>query len=260
MVLATQRWGLDRADPVVCVHGVGQRGSAFAPLAERLARRGYAVVAVDLRGHGGSYGAPPWDLETHVADLLTTLDSAGIEATSWVAHSFGGRVVAELAARAPARVSRLVLVEPALAVPAEYARRAVQIERMNWSFATLDGAVNALLSAPAASGAPRDVVAAYVAEDAVRGHDGRYRFGYSPSAVIAAWNEMTRPSPPIAPVPTLLISAAASHVDAGPHETRYSEALGDLLSTATVPGGHNVLWSALSETVAAIEDFLPVAN
>lgn len=42
---------------VVClVHGLGEHGGRYAHVARRFNASGYAVVAVDLRGHGMSEG------------------------------------------------------------------------------------------------------------------------------------------------------------------------------------------------------------
>jgi hypothetical protein len=67
---------------------------------------------------------------------------------------------------------------------------------------------------------------------------------------------MTLPAPPIAQLPTLLVRPTASHVTGRPHDRRYRDALGSLLTIAAVPNGHNVLWESPAETTAAIEGFL----
>ena len=59
MILHTRRWGPERPDSVVCVHGIAQHGGVFADLGERLATLGHSVLAVDLRGHGASERLPP---------------------------------------------------------------------------------------------------------------------------------------------------------------------------------------------------------
>lgn len=257
MALAASRWGPAGAPrAVLCVHGVGQRGRIFEPLAQRLAAAGRAVIAVDLRGHGDSPHDGPLDGDAHVDDLLATLDEYRIDAAIVAGHSFGARLAATLAARHPARIERLVLVEPAFAVGAERARRSVAIERVDWSFATIEGAVAAVVASDAAAGSPRAVVEAYVAGDVVIGPDGRYRFSYSTAAALAAWDEIMSGDPPVAAVPTLLVRAEDSHLDATGPLRRYRAALGDLLGTATVPGGHNALWSAPLKVATAIEAFL----
>jgi len=258
MVLASRSWGSDGDDPVVCIHGIAQHGGIFAELGERLAQRGHHVVALDIRGHGDSGREPPWDVGTHVADLFETLDSLGIERPTWVGHSFGGRLVASAAATKTERARRLVLLDPAVEVPVEAALQSAEVERLDWSFATPEGAVNALLSSGRIVNAPHDVVTAFVKDDLREGPDGRLRFSFSPAAVVVAWSEMVLPSPPIAQVPTLAIHPEVP-LFPGVVQTqtqRYRESLGGRVSAVTVPNGHNVLWESPAETISAIEDFV----
>jgi lipase len=260
MVLKTRRWGSLGPDSVICVHGVAQNGSVFEGMGEHLAARGHSVVAVDLRGHGESGHQPPWNVATHVADLIETLEAAGVERFTWVGHSFGGRLVAAAAARESERTDRLVLLDPGLEVPVERALRSAEIDRLDWSFATVDGALNAMLSSDSVVAAPREVVAAFVRGDVRKGPDGRFRFGFCPSAAVVAWSEMSLPAPPIAELPTLIVRAEVPLFHPPEAlESRYAETLGDLLVTTTVPHGHNVLWESPAETIGAIERFLEPA-
>jgi acylglycerol lipase len=41
---------------VVLIHGLAEHSGRYAPLAQRLVAEGYAVRALDLRGHGRSEG------------------------------------------------------------------------------------------------------------------------------------------------------------------------------------------------------------
>jgi len=256
MILHSRRWGPETADCVVCVHGVAQHGGIFGDLGDRLAGQGHSVVALDLRGQGDSGREPPWNTEAHVQDLFDTLDSLGIERVTWVGHSFGGRLVAAAAAAAPERTTALALLDPGFEVNPAIALQSAEIERLDWSFATADGALNAVLSNGAMVAPDRELVAAYVNDDIRKGPDGRFRFRFSPSAAVVAWNEVTLAAPPITQVPTLLAIAETSLIIAGALKPRYQEALGDLLSEATVPNGHNLLWESREETISAIEGFL----
>lgn len=259
MVLSTRSWGSPGEDCVLCVHGVAQHGGIFAELGERLAAAGRHVVAVDLRGHRDSSHLPPWSIEAHVADLFETLDSLGVERAAWIGHSFGGRIVATAAAERPERAAAVALLDPAYVVPPEAALQSAEVERLDWSFATAEGAINALLSAGRVVDPPREVVAAYVADDLRKGPDGRMRFSFSPSAVVTAWSEMTLPAPPVARVPTLMLRPEVPLFDPAVQDSLYREALGDLFTEVTVPKGHNVFWEAPEETISAIEAFLGAA-
>ena len=257
MVLKARRWGPQGPHCVVCVHGVAQHGGIYEDLAQRLVAAGHSVLAVDLRGHGESGREPPWNGATHVGDLLETLDGAGVERVSWIGHSFGGRLVAEAAAAAPERTDRLALLDPGLEVPAGIALRNAEIERLDWSFATVDGALNALLSSDSVRAAPREVIEAFVRDDVRKGPDGRFRFSFCPSAVVVAWSEMALPAPPVARLPTLILRAAMPlFPSGGALESHYREVLGELLTAMTVPNGHNVLWESPAETGEAIERFV----
>lgn len=254
--LHTRQSGSGGSLAVVCVHGIGQHGGIFDRLGQGLADAGHRVVAVDLRGHGASKREPPWNTDSHVEDLLETVDSLGIAGAAWIGHSFGGRLIAALANRAPERVERLALLDPGFAVPAAHALKSAEIDRLDWSFASVDGAVNALLSSDTVVSAPRETVAAFAADFLRRGSDGRLRFDFSPAAAVVAWSEVTLPPPPIAAIPTLLVRPVASAIHSRAEDRRYRDALGSLLTMVAVPHGHNVLWESPLETAAAVAAFL----
>jgi lipase len=108
-VLHVRAWGPRDVPAVVCLHGVGRTGELFGPLAEAIPKR---VLAIDLRGHGCSTWEPPWRIETHVEDVLEAIGE--LRPQAWVGHSFGGRLIVELAARDPGLVERAVLLDPAI--------------------------------------------------------------------------------------------------------------------------------------------------
>jgi lipase len=260
MLLHTRRWGRPGRETVVCIHGAGQHGAIFEPLGKRLAAKDHLVVAVDLRGHGQSGSQPPWDRDTHAADVLETLDDLGLERVTLVGHSFGGLVAATLAASSDGeRVERLALLDPALEIAPEVALKYVEIDRLDWSFSTPDGALNALLSSDRLVASPRETVAAFVKQDVQQGPDGLYRFSYFPAAAVVVWSEASRPAPPVAELPTLLVRPVSSFFDGRAQDRRYREALGSALTVKPVPNGHNVLWEAPAETEEAIESFLEAA-
>jgi len=255
MLLNARSWGEVEGRCVICVHGLTQHGGVFDSLAERLARRGFGGVSVDLRGHGKSAHEPPWTTERHVEDLLETLASLELTGVAWVGHSFGGRVVAAAAAAAGELTEALVLLDPGLEMRPEQALQGAELGRLDWSFETPAGAINAMLNGHGTEAPSREMVTTYVEGDLRRGDDGRYRFSFCPSAVVAAWGEMALPSPPIADVPTLVVCVRDTPFNPSLEE-RYRTRLGSHLSLVRVPHGHNVLWESPEETGTAVEEFL----
>lgn len=101
----------DPAKPtVVFIHGVLNDHSVWILQSRYLAHHGWNVLAIDLPGHCRSGGEPPTSVEEASAAVLDMLDAAGVQQAALVGHSFGSLIALETAARAPDRVSHLVLV------------------------------------------------------------------------------------------------------------------------------------------------------
>jgi lipase len=251
--LHVREWGDPAAPTVVCVHGVQAFGGRFRRLAEeRLADR-YHVIAVDLRGHGRSGRDEPWTLEAHLADLLETCPASA----TWIGHSFGGRLVAELMARRPGHVERAVLLDPALTVPPDYAAFLAQEElAAENSWTSAEEAIEACTAGLFRP--PSHTVKAEIRDQIVQDDEGRFRFDYTPEVVAAAYLAIAQlPSPwERAGVPTLIVAGLASKFVSVGEVEHYRAALGDKLQLVVVPAGHSVLWDAFDETAEAIERFL----
>lgn len=97
--------------PLLYLHGGGAAGlwrRYHALLAER-----FEVYAPDHPGFGASEeGEELVDVAALASHYLALLDRLGLERSVIVGASFGGRVACELALRAPARATRLVLLAP----------------------------------------------------------------------------------------------------------------------------------------------------
>lgn len=259
MKLHVRRWRR-RGDspPIVCLHGVGQHGGIFQDLDSRLRDTGAELVAMDLRGHGKSGKKPPWNTRTHMADVKETANALGSISKTWIAHSFGARVLVELAVNNPDLVDRLVLLEPGLQVTATAAQQRAEIERLDWNYETVDGAIRALtgFAVPEIAHAP---IAEFVREDLVKGSDDRYRLSFTPSAAVVAWSEMALAPPQLDGIDgmeVLVIRAAQSQGVKQSDAQIYRECLSRSVAAVTVPNGHNVLWESPDETAAAVGRFL----
>jgi pimeloyl-ACP methyl ester carboxylesterase len=94
-------------DAVVLLHaGVADR-TMWAEHLAPLAAAGYRVIAMDLPGFGD---AAPTNLQMPWADVLETMEQAGVEGASLVGNSFGGAVALRVAVVAPERVRALMLI------------------------------------------------------------------------------------------------------------------------------------------------------
>lgn len=259
MRLHVRRWSSRGDSPsIVCLHGVGQHGGIFRDLASRLKDTGAELVAMDLRGHGKSGKEPPWNVKTHMADVEETADALGPISKTWIAHSFGARVLVELAVTNPDLVDRMVLLEPGLQVTATAAQQKAEIERLDWNYVSVDGAIRALtgFAVPEVAHTP---IAEFVREDLVKGPDDHYRFSFSPSAVVVAWSEMVLPPPQLDGIDGIevLVIRAAQSQEAEEFESEiYRDCLNHSVTGVTVPNGHNVLWESPDATAVAVERFL----
>ena len=253
MTLAAHAWG-DPGDPrVVCLHGVRNHGLHFAPLAAELAGR--HVIGLDLLGHGNSPWEPPWDIGAHLDAIVQTV---GARESVLVGHSFGGRLAFELAARAPKLVPKLVLLDPAILLPGHVALAAAENARSDKSYVSFDELIERRYDESQLHSAPRGLVVEDLASHVETSEDGRVRYRYCQSAVVAAYGEMASRPPDFGDVrvPTLLVLGERSYLPYHHLMDAHRAALGDLLEVVVVPGGHTVLWDALEETAGAIADFL----
>ena len=254
MELHLHEWGDRAAPPVVCLHGVSAHGRRFRKLAEE--RLGsFRILAPDLRGHGYSDWEPPWTIATHAHDVLETLDAAGVPRAPFVGHSFGGRLVVEIAALDPERIERAALLDPALQILPHVGFDFAERERQERVFDSPEEAVDAKV---AENESPRPFVEEDIREHLVESHDGRFRFRYCQSAVVSMYGELCTPPPPpeTLRVPTLLLYANVFGLVRDEQLDAYRNALGDLVEIVAVPGGHMVYWDAYDATADAVAGFL----
>jgi pimeloyl-ACP methyl ester carboxylesterase len=112
--------GPDGAPMIVCVHGLGGSHANWASLAPLLTEH-HRVLAVDLAGFGLTVGGPR---SAAVPANRRLVDRFLAEVTDQpvvlVGNSMGGLISAMQAAKNPASVSHLVLVDPALPIPLHF--------------------------------------------------------------------------------------------------------------------------------------------
>ena len=90
---------------VIAMHGTGSSRHGVVRHARTLARQGYGVLAVDLRGHGASDGrstSAPWKLDDdidHAVDWLAARPDVDRAKIGLLGVSMGGEVALRVAAR-----------------------------------------------------------------------------------------------------------------------------------------------------------------
>ena len=96
---------------VVLLHGFGESGDMWIPLATELAKD-HQVIVPDLRGLGlSAKPAGGFDKKTQAADVAAVMDALGAAKADVVAHDIGNMVAFQFAARYPQRVRKLVVID-----------------------------------------------------------------------------------------------------------------------------------------------------
>ena len=97
--------------PIVFVHGFACAHIDWDAQAAHMSSR-HQTVAVDLRGHGASPGAPDeCSIERYGADVAEVMRALDLSPAVLVGHSIGCRVVIEAALQAPTQTAAVVLVD-----------------------------------------------------------------------------------------------------------------------------------------------------
>jgi pimeloyl-ACP methyl ester carboxylesterase len=96
---------------VLLLHGFGDTGDMWVPLAEILVKD-HTVIVPDLRGMGlSSHQDGGYEKIAQAQDLAGILDKLGVQDVALVSHDIGNMVGYALAALYPARVSRWVVMD-----------------------------------------------------------------------------------------------------------------------------------------------------
>ena len=101
----------DPAKPsILFIHGSANDHSVWTLQARYFAHHGWNALAVDLPGHGKSFG----EVKTSVGDyadwLVNLMDNGGIAKAALVGHSMGSLIALDCAARHASRVTQLALI------------------------------------------------------------------------------------------------------------------------------------------------------
>jgi pimeloyl-ACP methyl ester carboxylesterase len=100
---------------VVLLHGIGSSGAHFIQIIFRLAAQGYTVHVPDLPGHGLSENFPERLTSHHLFETVVAwMQVAAPPKFALLGNSLGGALAWRYAGREPGRVSKLVVMSPAV--------------------------------------------------------------------------------------------------------------------------------------------------
>jgi pimeloyl-ACP methyl ester carboxylesterase len=102
-----------KGEPVLLLHGFPTTRRLWKRVAPLLVEQGFRVIAPDLVGYGESIAPPAAepDMASQATWILGLLDALGLARVALVAHDVGTAAAQILAARAPERVRKLVLMD-----------------------------------------------------------------------------------------------------------------------------------------------------
>ncbi len=101
----------DAAKPsIIFIHGAANDHSVWTLQSRYFAHHGFNALAVDLPGHGKSFGDAKTSVPQYADWIINLCDNGAIREAAVVGHSMGSLIGLDLATRHPARVSRLALL------------------------------------------------------------------------------------------------------------------------------------------------------
>ncbi|MEO8103862.1 MAG: alpha/beta hydrolase [Betaproteobacteria bacterium] len=102
---------------VVFIHGAANDHSVWTLQARYFAHHGWNAMAVDLPGHGKSFGDAKTSIAANADWIINLLDNGAIGAAALVGHSMGSLIALDCAARHGARVSQIALLGASAPMP-----------------------------------------------------------------------------------------------------------------------------------------------
>jgi 3-oxoadipate enol-lactonase len=200
---------------------------------------GLRLVRFDHRGHGASRSPPgPYEVPDLAADVLALMDELGIERAHYCGLSIGGMIGMWLAANAPERVDRLILIctSAHMPPPSLWQERAAAVLAAGTTEAIADAVVDRWLTPAFAAEYPEErakLHAMLVAADAD---------GYAACCGAIERMDLREDLPRIA-APTLVISGADDLATPVEHQR---------LIAGSIPGARHEIVSPAAH-IAAVE-------
>ncbi|GAA1999152.1 alpha/beta hydrolase [Catenulispora subtropica] len=223
--LRALRWG-DGDRVLLTAHGITGTGASWQAIA-RFLPADWTLIAVDLRGRGGSAHLPgPHGLARHAVDLLAAADhlaAQGNARPTLAGHSLGAYVALLAADARPEAFERLVLLDGGLPLPlpegldpklAVSAILGPAFARLQQTYTDAEEYLAFWRAHPALADCWNPDIEAYLRYDLV-GEPGALRSGVGEAAVLADGTDLIAASPRFGDalralrLPTLLLTATS---------------------------------------------------
>jgi pimeloyl-ACP methyl ester carboxylesterase len=172
--------------PLILLPGLTANAHMFDGLAAAGLTRSFHVAALDMRGRGQSdKPATGYSMGAHAADVIALMDACGWQTATVLGHSFGGLIATYLAANAPERVDRLIILDASHLLITERTRQMVQpiLDRLGQRLPSLDAYLQGVRRAPYLRGAWDDALASYYRSDVAVYDDGSVQALARPEAI-----------------------------------------------------------------------------
>ncbi len=235
--------------PLVLVHGGGGHTHWWDLVLDRLGDR--RVLTMDLSGHGDSgrrdaYPPGAW------ADEIGAVAAVAGPGAVVVGHSMGGRMALLAAARHPAEIAAVIVVDSAVPLHPDERLPTVRARREYLDRAAAEAAFHLLPRQPEVPG-----VVAELATHSVTDRDGVWTFKFDP----AVYGELLDQAPEAAlgdvACPVVLISGAHSEITSAKASAELMARLGRSVPALELPGAHHHVPLDAPDELAALLRWLP---
>jgi pimeloyl-ACP methyl ester carboxylesterase len=105
--------GPENGVPLIMLHGFPEFWWSWRQQIPELARKGFRIVAVDMRGYGKSDAVPNverYGLDSLAPDVVGLADALGWRQFNLIGHDWGGIVAWAVAAHYPERIARMAIL------------------------------------------------------------------------------------------------------------------------------------------------------
>lgn len=115
-------WGEELDSVILLLHATGFHARCWDQTVAQLKIK-RRVLALDMRGHGRSEKTGPFTWTDFGHDVIAFIDALALNSITVAGHSMGGYCALFAAAHRPNSIDSLVLVDPVILSPEEYANR-----------------------------------------------------------------------------------------------------------------------------------------